>query len=71
MRWEARADRSRESFAETVGRGRGKRLTKAAALKTEAMAYDAPEALSMGLVDAIGNPHEAFSAFIEEVNRKV
>ena len=71
MRWEARADRARDRFAEAVGRGRGKRLTKAAALKTEAMAYDAPEALSMGLVDAVGTPPEAFSAFIEEVNRKV
>lgn len=68
--WESRADLFRDRFAATVARGRGKRFTKAAALRTEAQAFDAPEALALGLVDAIGNPHEAFSAFIQEVNRK-
>ena len=43
---------------------------KAAALKTEAQAYTAPEALRLGLVDAIGDPHRAFKAFVQEVNRK-
>lgn len=71
LKWSAQSDRFRDRFAGTVGRARGKRLTKAAALKTEAEAFDAPEALKAGLVDAIGNPHEAFQAFIEEVNRKV
>jgi len=68
--WQARVEAIRQRFAETVGRGRGKRYTKAAALNSEAKSYDAAEAASLGLVDAVGDPQEAFAAFIEEVNRR-
>jgi hypothetical protein len=44
-------------------------MGKAAALKTEAQAFTAGEALELGLVDAIGDPNEAFAAFVKEINR--
>lgn len=68
-RLQARADATRDRFAAMVGKARGKRFTKAAALKTEARAYFAAEALDLGLVDAIGDPNEAFAAFSKEINR--
>ena len=68
-RWQATAEKMREKFAETVARGRGNRITKAKALATQADVYDAPEAISFGLVDAIGDPLEAFDAFVKAVNR--
>lgn len=68
-RIQARIEAMREKFAATVGRGRGSRLTKAKALKTEAQSYLADEAVSLGLADGIGNTVAAFTAFIEEVNR--
>ena len=67
--WQARVNATRDDFAAAVGRGRGKRLTKAQALKTEARAYDSAEALDLGLVDAVGDGQEAFAAFIKQVNR--
>ncbi len=68
-RWQATAEKMREKFAETVAKGRGNRITKAGALATQADVYDAPEAVSVGLVDAIGDPLEAFDAFVKAVNR--
>nr|WP_295465214.1 S49 family peptidase [Mesorhizobium sp.] len=68
-RWQAEVEAMRDRFAEAVGLGRGKRATKAAALKTEAQAFDAKDALKLGLVDAIGDGQEAFAAFVKEVNR--
>lgn len=68
-RWQAKVDALRERFAAEVGRGRAGRMTKAAALKTEAQAFTAGEALTLGLVDAIGDPVEAFDAFVKEINR--
>lgn len=68
-RWQAQVEAMREDFADTVARGRSKRITKARALATEADAFDAADALSLGLVDAIADPLEAFSAFVKEVNR--
>lgn len=68
-RWQATAEKMREKFAETVAKGRGNRITKARALATQADVYDAPEAVSRGLVDAIGDPLEAFDAFVKAVNR--
>lgn len=70
-RWQAEVEIMRERFAEAVGAGRGKRFTKAAALKTEADAYDSSEAASLGLIDAVGDVQEAFSAFLKEINGKV
>lgn len=68
--WQARVETIRTRFAEVVGQGRGRRYSKADAMKSEAQSYDAAEALKLGLVDAIGDPQEAFSAFISEVNRR-
>lgn len=68
-RWQATSDAMRDRFAETVGLARGRRMTKAKALATEADAFDAKEALALGLVDAIGDPSQAFDAFIKEINR--
>ncbi|MGV1823264.1 S49 family peptidase [Agrobacterium vitis] len=68
-RWQAQADQMRDKFAETVAKSRKNRITKAKALASEADVYDAKQALAMGLVDAIGDPIEAFDAFVKEVNR--
>lgn len=68
-RWTMQMDAVRDQFATFVGRGRGKRMTKAAALKTEAKFYAAADALDLGLVDAIGDGQQAFSAFVKEINR--
>ena len=68
-RWQAQIDTMRDKFAETVSKGRSRRITKAKALSTEADAFDAKESLSLGLVDAIGDPVDAFNAFVAEVNR--
>lgn len=68
-RWQADVETMRDRFAEQVGRGRGKRFTKAAALKTEAETFDAKRALELGLVDAVDDPQATFEAFIKEVNR--
>lgn len=65
---QARNEAARQQFAAYVGRGRKARLTKAAALATEARAYFGPDALNVGLVDAIGPAQEAFAAFIKAVN---
>lgn len=69
-RWQAQVETMRERFAGAVAQGRGRRLTKAAALATEADSFDAPEAHRLGLVDAVGSGQEAFAAFVKEVNRK-
>jgi|TARA_A100001391_G_scaffold44812_4_gene26310 signal peptide peptidase SppA len=68
--WQARVEAIRERFAEVVGQGRGKRYSKADALKSEAKSYEASEAARLGLVDAVGDPQEAFETFITEVNRR-
>ncbi|MCG6204190.1 S49 family peptidase [Rhodopseudomonas sp. HC1] len=69
-RWQAQVDEVRDQFAAVVAKGRGKRLTKAQALKTEAQAFTAAEALDLGLIDAVGDGQEAFAAFVKEVNRR-
>lgn len=69
-RWQAQVEAMRDSFAAAVAQGRGRRTTKAAALATEADAFDAQDSLRLGLVDAVGNGQEAFAAFVKEVNRK-
>lgn len=68
-RWQAQADAMRDAFAATVARGRGKRMTKKAALDTEAACFTAAEAVSLGLADAVGDPQAAFSAFLSAVNK--
>lgn len=59
-----RVDRMRDHFAETVAQFRGPRLTKAAALSTEADAYTGEDAVKAGLVDAVARPSDAFAQFV-------
>jgi signal peptide peptidase SppA len=61
---QARVDRMRDHFAEAVSQFRGPRLTKAAALATEAAAFTGEDAVTAGLVDAVARPSEAFSQFV-------
>ena len=67
-RWQSQLDAVRDQFAAAVGKGRGSRMSKAKALKTEAQAYTAAEAHAIGLIDAVGDPQEAFAAFVKAVN---
>ncbi|MCG6115095.1 MAG: S49 family peptidase [Mesorhizobium sp.] len=69
-RWAAEVETMRGAFAEVVEAGRGRRLSKKAALDTEADTFDAAEAVRLGLADATGDGQEAFEAFIKEVNRR-
>ena len=66
---QASVDRTREDFAEAVGVGRGQRLTKAGALATEASIEEGEAAVRAGLVDAIGDPVEAFAEFARAIAR--
>lgn len=66
----SRLESSRQMFADAVGRYRGNRFTKEAALATEAATYVGAEAHALGMIDGVGAPAQAFEAFISEVNRK-
>lgn len=59
----------RQSFAEAVFAGRKTRMNVDAALKTEGSQFEGAEAVSLGLADAVGNPHDAFAEFVAAVNR--
>ena len=61
---------ARRTFAESVGRYRGTRLTSQAALATEAQDYRGDEAVALGLADATGHALEAFESFVEAMKRK-
>lgn len=61
---QARVDKMREHFADAVGQFRGGRLTKAAALATEADSFSGDEAVKAGLADAVARPSEAFAQFV-------
>lgn len=63
-------EQGRQRFAETVGLYRGRRFSMADALATEAQDYRSEDAVKLGLVDAVGDVHEAFSAFIAAVNKR-
>lgn len=63
-RVQARVDASRDMFAAAVGRYRGSRLTKEAALATEALTYRGAEAVAAGLADGVGRPSEMFDRFL-------
>ncbi|TJW44747.1 MAG: S49 family peptidase, partial [Mesorhizobium sp.] len=69
-KWQTEVEQMRDRFAGVVAQGRGKRMSKAAALKTEAEAYTAAEAVELGLADAVGDSQEAFAAFIKDINGK-
>lgn len=66
----AEVEQGRQRFAEAVGRYRGKRFSAAAALATEAEDFRAADSVRLGLADAVGDTHEAFAAFVAEINRK-
>jgi len=59
---------AREIFAAVVGRYRGERLTREAALATEAGCYTGAAAVAAGLADAVARPSEAFEAFVNEID---
>jgi len=61
---------ARNTFAESVGRYRGTRLTSQAALATEAQDYRGGEAVALGLADATGHAVEAFDSFVRAIKPK-
>lgn len=65
----AQVDRGRDLFAAKVAAYRGPRLTKEAALATEAAAYRGEDAVAAGLADGVMRPTEAFDAFVAAINR--
>lgn len=65
--WQADLDQVRDRFAVAVARGRSG-LTREAALATEAGCFNGPEALRLGLIDAVAEPSAAFAAFRAAVN---
>lgn len=66
----ARNEALRQRFATVVGENRGARMSKEAALATEAQTYDGADAMRLGLVDGIvDSPAEAFSVFVDAINR--
>ena len=67
-RIQAEIDSLRTLFAETVAAGRGRRLTAAAALATEAECYRGAAAVAAGLADEVSDPASAFAAFAAAVN---
>lgn len=66
--WEAEMEGLREIFADTVGMGRGDKMTAAAALATEARCFTGADAVAAGLADAVMEPQAAFYEFIDEIN---
>ena len=63
-RAQASVDATRNLFATAVGKYRGARLTKDAALATEALTYRGEDAVAAGLADGVGRPSEMFDHFI-------
>lgn len=64
-RWEAECEDTRQLFASSVARGRG--IGVDAVLATEAQCYGAPDALRLGLIDAVATEPAAFAALISEL----
>ncbi len=61
---QARVDAMRDQFAGMVSQFRGQRLTKAAALATEADVFYGEDAVKAGLADGVARPSEAFEQFV-------
>lgn len=61
---QGRVDAMRDQFAGMVGQFRGPRLSKAAALATEAEAFYGEDAVKAGLADGVARPSEAFEQFV-------
>ena len=68
-RWQADLDEGREQFATAVARYRGRRLSKSAALATEAGVFRGEDAVEAGLADGVVRPSMAFAEFVQRVNR--
>lgn len=66
--WQGECEAMRVRFAELVGKGRGDKFSMAAALKTEARAFDGKEAVRLGLADQVADPKTAFDAMVAAVN---
>lgn len=62
-------DDGRELFAATVAKYRGRRLSKTAALATEADAFRGEAAVDAGLADGVIRPTTAFAEFVDRVQR--
>jgi signal peptide peptidase SppA len=60
-RFQTSVDRSYQKFVSLVARNRGMEASKVKA--TEALCYDAEEAMGLGLIDAIQTPQDALAAF--------
>jgi len=60
---------TRDLFAGAIGRYRGRRMSKLQALQTEAQDYRGPEALSLGLVDAVMAPDVAYQRIRRSARR--
>jgi ClpP class serine protease len=61
---------ARQTFAQSVGRYRGSRLTAQAALATEAQDYRGRDAVAIGLGDATGHALDAFDGFVRAINAR-
>jgi signal peptide peptidase SppA len=70
-RWQTDLDASRDLFAGAVARFRGRRLSKSAALATEADVFRGEAAVDAGLADGVLRPTLAFEQFVERVGRGV
>jgi capsid assembly protease len=68
-RFKTNLNAGRDLFADAVGRFRGRRLSKKAALETEAQVFRGEEAVEAGLVDGVIRPSQAFDAFVARVQR--
>jgi signal peptide peptidase SppA len=64
-RWQASVEKSYDKFVSLVARNRG--IDTGAVRATEALCYDADDALALGLIDAIQTPAEALAAFRKEL----
>jgi capsid assembly protease len=68
---QAEVESMRGLFLETVAAGRAGRLSAEAAGATEARVYRGRRAVDLGLADEVSDLRAAFSAFIENVNRRL
>ena len=68
-RLQAELEDLRILFAETVAAGRGAKMTKEAALATEAAVFRGAAAVEAGLADAVADPRAAFRAFADSLSR--
>ena len=66
----ARNEAIRTQFASVVARSRGRRMTQAQALATQADSFDCVDAIDLGLVDAVANPNDVFDEFVAAVNAR-